>query len=86
LKSTADRYGKKRKHVELFKEKLQEKVQTILQVGGGGKMQESFHGHIQEQVQEEEQAQLQQLLPNKEMIWLCTSLVGIVAVVHPHLL
>jgi hypothetical protein len=35
LKSTADRYGKKRKHVELFKEKLQEKVQTILQVGGG---------------------------------------------------
>jgi hypothetical protein len=36
LKSTADRYGKKRKHVELFKEKLQEKVQTILQVGGGG--------------------------------------------------
>jgi hypothetical protein len=49
-------------------------------------MQESFQGHIQEQVQEEEQAQLQQLLPNKEMIWLCTSLVGIVAVVHPHLL
>jgi dTDP-D-glucose 4,6-dehydratase len=30
LKSTADRYGKKRKHDELFEDKMQEKVQNIL--------------------------------------------------------
>jgi hypothetical protein len=31
LKSMADSYGKKRKHDELFKDKIQEKVQNILQ-------------------------------------------------------
>jgi dTDP-D-glucose 4,6-dehydratase len=30
LKSTADSYGKKRKHDELFEEKIQEKVHNIL--------------------------------------------------------
>jgi hypothetical protein len=53
----ANSYGKKRKHDELFKEKIQEKVQNILQVERE-KMHKSFQGHIQEQVQ----AQLQQLL------------------------
>jgi hypothetical protein len=57
LKSTADSYGKKRKYDELFKDKIQEKVQNILQAERK-KMHESFQGHIQEQVQ----AQLQQLL------------------------
>jgi hypothetical protein len=68
------------------KRSYKKRCRPFCRLGGGGKMQKSFHGHIQEQVQEEEQAQLQQLLPNKEMIWLCTSLVGIVAVVHLHLL
>jgi hypothetical protein len=61
LKSTADSYGKKRKHDELFEDQIQEKVQNILQAERE-KMQESFQGHIQEPVQEQEQAQLQQLL------------------------
>jgi hypothetical protein len=47
LKSTADSYGKKRKHDELFEDKIQEKVQNILQAKRE-KMQESFQGHIQE--------------------------------------
>jgi dTDP-D-glucose 4,6-dehydratase len=46
LKSTADSYGKNRKHYELFEDKIYEKVHK------------SSHGHIQEQAQ----AQLQQLL------------------------
>jgi hypothetical protein len=50
LKSTADSYGKKRKHDELFEDKIQEKVQNILQAEME-KMHESFQGHIQEQVQ-----------------------------------
>jgi hypothetical protein len=45
LKSTADSYGKKRKHNELFKEKIQEKVQNILQAERE-KMHESFQEHI----------------------------------------
>jgi hypothetical protein len=57
LKAFADSYEKKRKHDELFEEKVQEKVQNLLQVERE-KMQESFQGHIQEQVQ----AQFQQLL------------------------
>jgi hypothetical protein len=57
LKSTADSYGKKRKHDELFKDKIQEMVQNILQAERE-KMHESFQGHIQEHVQ----AQLQRLL------------------------
>jgi hypothetical protein len=57
LKSTTDSYRKKRKHDELFEDKIQEKVQNILKAERE-KMQESFQGHIQEQVQ----AQLQQLL------------------------
>jgi hypothetical protein len=50
LKSTADSYGKKRKYDELFEDKIQLKVQTILQVERE-KMPELFQGHIQEQVQ-----------------------------------
>jgi dTDP-D-glucose 4,6-dehydratase len=50
LKSTVDSYGKKRKHDELFEEKIQEKVPNILQVEREN-MQESFQWHIQEQVQ-----------------------------------
>jgi hypothetical protein len=50
LKSMADSYGKKRKHDELFEDKIQEKVQNILQAEME-KMHESFQGHIQEQVQ-----------------------------------
>jgi hypothetical protein len=57
LKSTTDSYGKKRKHEELFEDKIQEKVQIIL-YAEREKMHVSFQGHIQEQVQ----AQLQQLL------------------------
>jgi hypothetical protein len=49
LKSTIDSYGKKRKHDELFKDKIQEKVQNILQAERE-KMHESFQGHIQEHV------------------------------------
>jgi hypothetical protein len=47
LKSTTDSYRKKRNHDELFDDKIQEKVQTILQVERE-KIQESFEGHIQE--------------------------------------
>jgi hypothetical protein len=47
LKSTADSYGKKRKHDELFEDKMQENVQNILQAERK-KMHESFEGHIQE--------------------------------------
>jgi hypothetical protein len=54
LKSRADSYEKKRKHDELFEDKIQEKVQNILQAERE-KMHESFQGHIKEQVQ----AQLQ---------------------------
>jgi hypothetical protein len=50
LKSMAESYGKKRKHGELFKDKIQEKVQNILYVERE-KMHESFQGHIKEQVQ-----------------------------------
>jgi hypothetical protein len=57
LKSTDDSYGKKRKHDELFEDKIQEKMQNILQAERE-KMHESFQGHIQEHVQ----IQLQQLL------------------------
>jgi hypothetical protein len=49
--------SRKREHDELFEDKIQEKVQNILQVERE-KMHESFQGHIQEQVQ----AQLQWLL------------------------
>jgi hypothetical protein len=63
LKSTADSYGKRRKYDELFEDKIQEKVQTILQVERE-KMPELFQGHIQEQVQ----AQLQQLLAEQENV------------------
>jgi hypothetical protein len=45
LKSTTDSYGKKRKHVELFEDKIQEKVQNILQAERE-MMHESFQGHI----------------------------------------
>jgi dTDP-D-glucose 4,6-dehydratase len=41
LKSTIDSYGKKRKHDELFEDKIQEKVQNILQAERE-KMHESF--------------------------------------------
>jgi hypothetical protein len=51
LKSTADSYRKKRKHDELFEDKIQEKVQKILQAERE-KMHKSFQGHIQEWVQE----------------------------------
>jgi hypothetical protein len=61
LKSTADSYEKKRKHDELFEDKIQKKVQNILQAERE-KMHESFQGHMQEQVQ----AQLQQLLGEQE--------------------
>jgi hypothetical protein len=61
LKSITDSYGKKRKHHELFEDKIQEKVQNILQAKRE-KMHETFQGHIQEPVQEQLQAQLQQLL------------------------
>jgi hypothetical protein len=47
LKSIADSYGKKRKHDELFEDKMQENVQNILQAERK-KMHESFEGHIQE--------------------------------------
>jgi hypothetical protein len=50
LKSTADSYGKKRKYDELFKDKIQEKVQNILEAERK-KMHDSFQGHIKEQVQ-----------------------------------
>jgi hypothetical protein len=50
LKSTSDSYGKKRKHDELFENKIQEKVQNILQAESE-KMHQSFQGHIQEHVQ-----------------------------------
>jgi hypothetical protein len=50
LKSRADSYEKKRKHDELFEDKIQEKVQNILQAERE-KMHESFQGHIKEQVQ-----------------------------------
>jgi dTDP-D-glucose 4,6-dehydratase len=46
LKSTANSYGKKRKHDELFEDKIQEEVQIILQAERE-KMHESFQGHIQ---------------------------------------
>jgi hypothetical protein len=61
LKSTADSYGKKRKHDELFEDKIQEKLQNILQAERE-KMHESFQGHIQEQVR----AQLERLLAEQE--------------------
>jgi dTDP-D-glucose 4,6-dehydratase len=54
LKSTVDSYVKNKKYDELFEDKIQEKVQNILQVGRE-KMHESFQGHIQEWIQ----AQLQ---------------------------
>jgi hypothetical protein len=47
LKSMGESYGKKRKHDESFEDKIQEKVQTILQAERE-KMHESFQGHIQE--------------------------------------
>jgi hypothetical protein len=47
LKSTADSYEKKRKHDELFEDKIQEKVQNILQAERKN-MHESFQGHIKE--------------------------------------
>jgi hypothetical protein len=50
LKSTVDNYGKKRKHDELFDDKIQENVQNILQAERE-KMHESFQGHIKGQVQ-----------------------------------
>jgi phenylpyruvate tautomerase PptA (4-oxalocrotonate tautomerase family) len=50
LKSTTDSNTKKRKHDELFENKIQEKVHIILQAERE-KMHESFQGHIQEQVQ-----------------------------------
>jgi hypothetical protein len=50
LKSTVDSYGKKRKHDELFDDKIQENVQNILQAERE-KMHESFQGHIKGQVQ-----------------------------------
>jgi hypothetical protein len=56
LKSTADSYRKKRKHDELFKDKIQEKFWSILQAKRQ-KMHGSFQVHMQEQVQ----PQLQQL-------------------------
>jgi hypothetical protein len=48
LKSTVDRYRKNIKHGELFKDKIQDKVQNILQAERE-KMHESFQGHIEEQ-------------------------------------
>jgi dTDP-D-glucose 4,6-dehydratase len=54
LKSTIDSYAKNKKYDELFEDKIQEKVQNILQAERE-KMHESFQGHIQEWVQ----AQLQ---------------------------
>jgi hypothetical protein len=51
LKSTANSYGKKRKHVELFENKIQENMQNILQAERK-KMHKLFQGHIQEHVQE----------------------------------
>jgi hypothetical protein len=71
LKSTADSYGKKRKHDELFKDKIQENVQNILQAERE-KMHESFQGHIQEQVQ----AQLQRLLAEQGNVLVLHSLGG----------
>jgi hypothetical protein len=53
LKSKAHSYGKKGKHDELFEDKIHEKVQNILQAE-----RQKMQGSIQEQVQ----AQLQQLL------------------------
>jgi hypothetical protein len=46
LKSIADSYRKKRKYDELFEDKIQEKMQNILQ-SEGQKMHELFQGHIQ---------------------------------------
>jgi hypothetical protein len=45
FKSIADSYGEKRKHNELFEDKIQEHVQNILQAERE-KMCESFQGHI----------------------------------------
>jgi hypothetical protein len=53
LKSKAHSYGKKGKHDELFKDKIHEKVQNILQ---------AERQKMQEYIQEQVQAQLQQLL------------------------
>jgi hypothetical protein len=81
LKSTADSYGKKRKHDELFKDKIQENVQNILQ-DEREKMHESFQGHIQEQVQ----AQLQQLLAKQGNALVLHCPGGIIAVTYRQLL
>jgi uncharacterized membrane protein YheB (UPF0754 family) len=53
--------AKRKKHDELFEDKIWKKVQNILQAKRE-KMHESFQGHIQKQMQEQVQAQLQQLL------------------------
>jgi hypothetical protein len=50
FRSMACSYGKKRKHDELFQDKIQEKVQNILQAERE-KMHNPFQWHIQEHVQ-----------------------------------
>jgi 3-mercaptopyruvate sulfurtransferase SseA len=81
LKSTADSYGKKRKHVELFKEKMQEMCITFCKLGGK-RCTSYFKGIYKNRCKHN----YNNYWPNKEMIWSYIALVGIIAVVHPQLL
>jgi hypothetical protein len=81
LKSTADSYGKKRKHDELFEDKIQERSRIFCRLRGK-RCTSHFKGIYKNRCKHN----YNNYWPNKEMLWFCTALVGFVAVAHPQLL
>jgi hypothetical protein len=75
LKSTTNSDKKKRKHDELFKDKIQEKVQNILQAGRE-KMHESFQGIYQNRCKNRYKHNYNNYWPNHEILLACTALMG----------
>jgi hypothetical protein len=81
LKSTTDSYGKKRKRDELFEDKIQEKVQNICRLRGK-RCTSHFMGIYKNMYKNRCKHNYNDYWPNKEMLWSCTALVGIIAVAH----
>jgi hypothetical protein len=81
LKSTTDSYGKKRKHDELFKDKIQERCITFCRLRGK-RCTSHFKGIYKNRCKHN----YNNYWPYKEMLWSCTTPVGIIAVAHLQLL
>jgi hypothetical protein len=78
LKSTANSNEKKRKHDELFEDKIQKRCITFCRLRG-----KIYTSHFKGIYKNRCKNNYNDYWPKKEMIWSCTTLVDIIVVAHP---